>query len=325
MPAGALRLLALDGGGVRGLSSLMILRSLMAAVNPDAPLRPCDYFDMIGGTSTGGLIAIMLGRLRMTIDECVNAYTSLFDKVFEKQSHRVNIEGKLYGRFDAVALEQAVKQILAARGLGEDVLLKDSDSSCKVFVCATSKEISQTVCLTSYRSPRSDNSDLLNSTKIWQACRATFAATAFFDPIAFGPFDEEFVDGALSAFNPVYSLWNQAQDVWGDQLRGSLQCIVSIGTGVPTFKPERGDVLRIWRTLRELATETERTAERFRRDKSDLEAEGRYYRFNVDRGLEEIGLEESRKKKEIAAATQRYVESQAVFKQMNACANAIAR
>ena len=54
MPDKDLRLLALDGGGVRGLSALMILRQLMEAVNPDLPPKPCDYFDMIGGTSTGG-------------------------------------------------------------------------------------------------------------------------------------------------------------------------------------------------------------------------------------------------------------------------------
>jgi patatin-like phospholipase/acyl hydrolase len=49
-----LRLLALDGGGVRGLSALMILQQLMETVQPGAPPKPCDYFDMIGGTSTGG-------------------------------------------------------------------------------------------------------------------------------------------------------------------------------------------------------------------------------------------------------------------------------
>jgi patatin-like phospholipase/acyl hydrolase len=54
MPNQNVRLLALDGGGVRGLSALMILEQLMEAVNPDAPPKPCDYFDMIGGTSTGG-------------------------------------------------------------------------------------------------------------------------------------------------------------------------------------------------------------------------------------------------------------------------------
>lgn len=95
MPGDRIHLLALDGGGVRGLSSLMILRRLMATVDPDSPPKPCDYFNMIGGTSTGGLIAIMLGRLQMTVDECIEAYTSLSDKVFEKKCHRVNIKGKL--------------------------------------------------------------------------------------------------------------------------------------------------------------------------------------------------------------------------------------
>jgi patatin-like phospholipase/acyl hydrolase len=54
MPGNHLRLLALDGGGVRGLSALLILEKLMETVDPDAPPKPCDYFDMIGGTSTGG-------------------------------------------------------------------------------------------------------------------------------------------------------------------------------------------------------------------------------------------------------------------------------
>jgi patatin-like phospholipase/acyl hydrolase len=117
MPGDRIRLLALDGGGVRGLSSLMILQQLMATVNPDLPPKPCEYFDMIGGTSTGGLIAIMLGRLRMTVDDCIDAYTSLSDKVFEKKSHRVTFRGKLQGRFDTTELERAVKQILVDRGL----------------------------------------------------------------------------------------------------------------------------------------------------------------------------------------------------------------
>jgi patatin-like phospholipase/acyl hydrolase len=63
------RILTLDGGGVRGLSSLLILRDIMEdiAQRTDAAEtpRPSEYFDLIGGTSTGGLIAIMLGMLGM--------------------------------------------------------------------------------------------------------------------------------------------------------------------------------------------------------------------------------------------------------------------
>lgn len=49
-----LNLLSLDGGGVRGLSSLLILEKLMLQIDEKNPPKPCDYFDMIGGTSTGG-------------------------------------------------------------------------------------------------------------------------------------------------------------------------------------------------------------------------------------------------------------------------------
>ncbi|CAK7240110.1 MAG: hypothetical protein STHCBS139747_001547 [Sporothrix thermara] len=130
MPSDKLRLLALDGGGIRGLSSLVILSELMATVDPELPPRPCDYFDMIGGTSTGGLIAIMLGRLRMTVAECIEAYMFLSERVFKKETHR-KINGKLQARSGTVELAEAIKQILRARGLDDDTLLKD-DGPCKV-------------------------------------------------------------------------------------------------------------------------------------------------------------------------------------------------
>jgi patatin-like phospholipase/acyl hydrolase len=53
-------LLSLDGGGVRGLSTLYILKSIMDRLNSERkksdlpPVKPCEVFDLIGGTSTGG-------------------------------------------------------------------------------------------------------------------------------------------------------------------------------------------------------------------------------------------------------------------------------
>jgi len=55
-------LLSLDGGGVRGLSSLAILKHLMEHIDPENPPKPCEYFNMIGGTSTGGLIWRVSGQ-----------------------------------------------------------------------------------------------------------------------------------------------------------------------------------------------------------------------------------------------------------------------
>ena len=57
MPKHELRLLSLDGGGVRGLSTLQILKQLMEVIDPESPPKPCDFFDMIGGTITGGYVS----------------------------------------------------------------------------------------------------------------------------------------------------------------------------------------------------------------------------------------------------------------------------
>jgi hypothetical protein len=61
-------LLSLDGGGVRGLSTLYILKGLMDRLNhelkPPSPVKPCEVFDLIGGTSTGGYVHIYAYRHR---------------------------------------------------------------------------------------------------------------------------------------------------------------------------------------------------------------------------------------------------------------------
>jgi adenosylcobinamide amidohydrolase len=75
----------------------------------------------------------MLGRLKMSINECIEAYLSLSDRVFKKTRHRVTVKGQIQGRFDSDELERAVKEVLAKQGLQEDALLKDAaDAVCKV-------------------------------------------------------------------------------------------------------------------------------------------------------------------------------------------------
>jgi hypothetical protein len=133
------------------------------------------------------------------------------------------------------------------------------------------------------------------------------------------------VDGAIGANNSVREVWDQAQLAWRPApLEGMVKCLVSVGTGVPSLKLFKDDVLYIGETLVAIATETEQTAERIRRARALLDSTGRYYRFNVVRGLEDIGLEESNKVKEMAAATRRYISSQEVHKQMQSCAGRIA-
>ena len=77
----------------------------------------------------------MLGRLLMSVDECIDAYVSLSDRIFQKRRHRVTIKSQVQGRFDSDELECAIKEIIVKQGLVEDALLKDvPDAKCKVWV-----------------------------------------------------------------------------------------------------------------------------------------------------------------------------------------------
>ena len=71
--------------------------------------KPCDHFDLIAGTGTGGLIALMLGRLRLDIETCKNVYAKMTRHVFETDK---TIAGIPYRStlFKASKLEEAIRQ-----------------------------------------------------------------------------------------------------------------------------------------------------------------------------------------------------------------------
>ena len=128
-------LLSLDGGGVRGLSSLYLLKQLMERINPNETLKPYEIFDMIGGTSTGGLIAIMLGRLHMSVDECIEAYQSLSSTVFTRLRPNFKWNGNLQGSFDTRALERVLKDVIRSATKNEEELFYEAGKEkCNVSV-----------------------------------------------------------------------------------------------------------------------------------------------------------------------------------------------
>ncbi|KAJ8112647.1 hypothetical protein ONZ43_g5348 [Nemania bipapillata] len=71
--------------------------------------KPCDHFDLIVGTGTGGLIAIMLGRLRLDLEQCKELYVEMTRMVFETDK---TIAGIPYRStlFKASMLESAIKE-----------------------------------------------------------------------------------------------------------------------------------------------------------------------------------------------------------------------
>src|SRR5215813_9765166 len=109
---GPKRILALDGGGIRGALTLGYLKRiediLLKQHNNDVNFRLCDYFDLIGGTSTGSIIAACLA-IGMKVDEIKNMYFDLGGKIFARQYRWWNIFeiGKyIKGSYDAAPLEK---------------------------------------------------------------------------------------------------------------------------------------------------------------------------------------------------------------------------
>lgn len=85
----AVRLLSLDGGGVKGISSMMILDDIMKRVrelegHPADPEQhlPHKYFDLAGGTSTGGLAALMMFRLKLSTKKTSDHYDNMSKQIF---------------------------------------------------------------------------------------------------------------------------------------------------------------------------------------------------------------------------------------------------
>ncbi|OQE26123.1 hypothetical protein PENFLA_c007G06998 [Penicillium flavigenum] len=318
-------LLSLDGGGVRGLSTLYILKGLMDRLNQTRPQgspakKPCEVFDLIGGTSTGGLIAIMLGRLEMDVDECIMAYVMLMKMIFDKPSKRgvSSIFGKIKPQFDANKLESAINEVINNRGAKPSDLFNDqTDRGCRVFVCSITQETKEIVRLRSYSI---SNKPGIPAT-ICQAARATSAATTFFEPVSIGA--RRFADGALGANNPVDEVEGEASDIWcedtGD-LKPLVKCFISIGTGHPGKKAMEDNLLKfVSKTLPALATQTEHTEKRFIAKWRQHYDSKRYFRFNVDQGLQDVGLAEYQEQGLIESATEGYLDHQAVAFRVRDC------
>jgi hypothetical protein len=173
------------------------------------------------------------------------------------------------------------------------------------FVCTIDRHTKNIVLLRSYRLPHEPE---IPAT-IVQAALATSAATTFFDHVDIG--NRCFADGALGANNPVEEVEVEATNIWcleTGELKPLVRCFVSIGTGNPgkeVFKDNIAGFLRD--TIAKIATETENTEKRFVAKWAKHLAEKRYFRFNVEQGLQRIGLHEYKKKGIIEAVTESYL------------------
>lgn len=205
------RILSLDGGGLRGMMSLQVLRRLESLLQQrfqDKALCLGDYFDLIAGTSTGAIIAAGLS-LGMSVNEIEDHYRALGNKVFMRSFWR---RGLLQQSYDAEAVALALREVLGAD------MLKDIKFRTGLLVVAKRLDTGSTWVITNnhesrYFKPNPDRPATIPNGEypLWQVVRASTAAPTFFAPekisihSSASPEREDtegfFVDGGCSPHN----------------------------------------------------------------------------------------------------------------------------
>ncbi|EON67931.1 hypothetical protein W97_07428 [Coniosporium apollinis CBS 100218] len=275
-------ILTLDGGGIRGYSSLLILKRLMHEIAvweekldkeqgsssepgrfKEQELLPCHYFDYMYGTSTGGLIATLLGRLRMSVPQCLEIYRQVGENLF---GHRRSII-PLTTKYHHKPLEKAVRGIVRTNCPidgpecdGEDWYpWTIDDTSDPPFPSQENNKhngLCQSICLTATHNGRIDEAYLLRTydhryvdrpnwitpynegadkLRIWEVTRATSAAPFYFKILEADIAGEvrRFKDGGIRENNPSGAAWSEFVSLHGGDPDATPALLLSVGTGRP--------------------------------------------------------------------------------------------
>jgi hypothetical protein len=116
-----------------------------------------------------------------------------------------------------------------------------------------------------------------------------------------------YADGVLRNNNPVWVVVEETRREWPEN---SLGCLVSLGTGKLQTRGIGTSQAELLQTCSEIVLDTEETARLFVKEYRPLAQQGRYYRFNVEQGMQDIGLDEFSAKilDRINAATDGYLD-----------------
>jgi uncharacterized protein len=232
------KLLALDGGGIRGVLTLQVLIRMEEILRDESgqgkDFRLCNYFDYIGGTSTGAIIAAGLS-IGMTAQELSDFYIATGPAMFEKAF----LLRRLKNLYQSEPLEGKLKEIF-----GAETTLDSEKLRCLLLVVTRNVTTDSpwpisTNPLAKYNAP--GRKDRNTKIPLWQLVRASTAAPVFFPPevVQWDPEDPSkaflFEDGGLTPYNnPSFLLVRMATYSGyrlGWQTGEKNLLLMSLGTG----------------------------------------------------------------------------------------------
>jgi hypothetical protein len=236
------RILALDGGGIRGVFSLEILLRMQTLLRqwsgkPDMVLA--DHFDLFAGTSTGAIIATGL-CWGMTVDAILDMYLKFGKTMFTPVPWYRPIKKNLVSRYQAKPLSEFLQRQFSEDDEGRLPALLDSKRLKKgLLVVVRNHTTGSAWPLTNNPRALYNNPDLPDCNMkipLWKVVRASTAAPVYFDPeeIVLDGRTHLFVDGGLTPYNnpaliagltAVLPCYNMNWEPGPDKIR-----IVSVGT-----------------------------------------------------------------------------------------------
>ena len=234
---GPKRILALDGGGIRGILTLEYLGAVEAMLRArfkKNDLLLCDYFDLIGGTSTGSIIAAGLA-CGMTVAQLKQLYHQIGTDVFKGVFWR---NGLLAPKFKSVPLQQA----LDAK-LGADTSLDSDKIRTGLMIMTKRLDTGSPWPLHNHPNARYAKED--GKLSLTEVVRASTAAPTYFEPQRIKisardghTVDGAFVDGGVSPFNDpaLQLLMLAALDGHGFKWPTGKDKLLLISVGTGTFK-----------------------------------------------------------------------------------------
>ncbi len=217
------QILSLDGGGIRGVFSAALLTHFEEHLN----INITDHFDLIVGTSTGGIIALGLG-LGMRPKEILEFYTSNGNNIFPsllppwvrrlpfaKYFDPLDWHSVLRRKYSTEPLKNALQIAFQGKSLGH--------SSKRLAICAYNIDVEQVKLFKTAHHPR-----FMTDYKVpaWQTALATSAAPTYFS--AFQRNGRNLIDGGVWANDPIMVGLTEALGVL-NQPQDSIR-ILSIGT-----------------------------------------------------------------------------------------------
>ena len=225
-PNRGLRVLSLDGGGSRGVITIQLLKELQARAFPGQ--EPSDVFDLVVGTSTGAILAVLLGAKQCSLDVAARLYDALIDRIFVKEGGKGDVQLVLRrARYDENHIEDVLRDLL-----GDDDLLDAAEAPGAPEVAILSTLLS--VCpatislLRSYEYPDDSESRYPGTCQLSlrSALRAATAAPTLFTPLKLK--HQLLCDGALIANNPSAVAIHEAGKLFPGV---PIDAVVSVGTG----------------------------------------------------------------------------------------------